>query len=85
MKKIGEATFSEVFMLSDNSTVLKIVPLAEIVPLGGGSITFMRLSDAFKELKITKPLGSLPGFIQLGTVSVVQGYYPDPLLEAWDS
>ena len=84
VKKIGEATFSEVFMLSDNSTVLKIVPLAEIMPLAG-PITFMRLSDAFKELKITKTLGSLPGFIQLGTVSVVQGFYPAPILQAWDA
>ncbi|KAG9040280.1 hypothetical protein FRB95_000210 [Tulasnella sp. JGI-2019a] len=86
-RKIGEATYSEVFAIGD--VVLKVVPLL----LGGQSSPSSQVelpcvspsADVENEILVTKLVGNAHcGFIKLLNAYVVTGRYPSSLLELWD-
>ncbi|KAF8309153.1 hypothetical protein DL93DRAFT_2141714 [Clavulina sp. PMI_390] len=97
-KKIGEASYSEVFRVGD--VVLKVVPL-EYHEKGSGS--WGRSSsrrktkkgeprpatsdpqDVLKEVNATMIMGNVhPGFMRLIRTNIVKGRYPAQLIEEWD-
>jgi serine/threonine-protein kinase haspin len=85
-RKIGEASFSEVFGIGD--VVLKIIPLRD----GEQGITNdletpapSDASDVLKEVIVTRAMGEMSsGFIKLLRTYVVRGRYPSLLLDLWD-
>ncbi|KDQ08844.1 hypothetical protein BOTBODRAFT_179480 [Botryobasidium botryosum FD-172 SS1] len=89
-KKVGEASFSEVF--SVGNVVLKIVPISvskdEKIPQGIEEAAWPSVSaveDALMEIDITKAIGNVhAGFIKLITTYVIRGMYPEEFLALWD-
>ncbi|KZT29256.1 hypothetical protein NEOLEDRAFT_1084994 [Neolentinus lepideus HHB14362 ss-1] len=89
-RKIGEASYSEVFGIGD--VVLKIIPLRDEEP----SSRRVVLSDAetpppsdakdvLKEIIVTRAMGDMcDGFVKLLRTYVVRGRYPSLLLDLWD-
>ncbi|KAL7346096.1 haspin Ser/Thr kinase [Encephalitozoon intestinalis] len=75
VRKIGEATFSEVF--SDGLKVYKIVPL-------GDTDDETSLESFLKESAIFKTISSEDGVCRLKDVFLVEGKYPEEYLKAWD-
>ncbi|KAG9017965.1 hypothetical protein FRB90_012851 [Tulasnella sp. 427] len=91
-RKLGEASYSEVFAIGE--VVLKVVPL---VPEDGGGASHPQdcsageipssspASDVNQEIVITREIGNLQSrFIKLIRAVVVQGAYPQLLLDLWD-
>ncbi|EPX74667.1 haspin protein kinase [Schizosaccharomyces octosporus yFS286] len=75
--KIGEASYSEVFKVEeDEPIVLKIMPF--------GKRNQIRCADIINELKITKSLSKLEGYVGLRRAIIVKGTYPSALIEEWD-
>lgn len=86
-KKIGEASFSEVFGIGD--VVLKIIPLRdELRTNQSEEVEGPAPSDAQdvrKEIIVTRAMGEVyGGFIKLLKTYVVKGRYPEVLLRLWD-
>ena len=86
-KKIGEASYSEVFGIGD--VVLKIIPLRDESnvnqrnELEGPASTDAQ--DVRKEIIVTRAMGEVyGGFIKLLKAYVVKGRYPEVLLRLWD-
>lgn len=81
IRKLGEASFSEVFLSSveatSESTVLKIIPF-------GDEEGEAPIHDIVQELRISKAMTTVKGFVKVKSMKVVQGKYPDALLEQWD-
>ncbi|KAG6903415.1 hypothetical protein C0995_005438 [Termitomyces sp. Mi166 len=93
-KKIGEASYSEVFGIGD--VVLKVIPLRDE---SGGSTTLSSAEDkdeddgpaptdakdVLKEIIVTEAMGQVcAGFVELLKAYVVRGKYPEVLLRLWD-
>ncbi|KAI3656344.1 hypothetical protein MP638_006503 [Amoeboaphelidium occidentale] len=89
-KKLGEATFSEVFLLpliypagsvsvkqTSMETVVKIIPIRD---------DMTSMENFHQEVFITKTLSGLPGsnFVTFYGAALVQGSYPKKLLKLWD-
>ena len=96
VKKLGEASYSEVFTLMHNNgatTVLKIVPFNENTDEKSSSSS--NLDDILQELRISQAMAKIDGFadfqgypqFRLNNISatVVRGSYPETLLSAWDA
>ena len=97
-KKVGEGSYGEVFLLNFNelnSSVLKIVPVDGSCPVNGEPQT--KLSDMLAEIVVSTDLNLLqkgffikdekfqaPNFIGLRNCTLVEGQYPERLLELWD-
>ncbi|KDQ64363.1 hypothetical protein JAAARDRAFT_27985 [Jaapia argillacea MUCL 33604] len=87
-KKIGEASYSEVFGIGD--VVLKVIPLRdEAGKLGFGdevdSPPPSDVKDVVKEIIVTRAMGeTCDGFVKLLRTYVVRGRYPSLLLSLWD-
>ena len=97
-KKVGEGSYGEVFLLNFNelnSSVLKIVPVDGNCPVNGEPQT--KLSDMLAEIVVSTDLNLLqkgfftkeekfqaPNFIGLRNCTLVEGQYPERLLELWD-
>ncbi|GJJ07172.1 hypothetical protein Clacol_001372 [Clathrus columnatus] len=87
-RKLGEASYSEVFVVGD--IVLKVIPLRnEIAPqLANDDIDLPYESDCkdvLQEIIITRELGKkCPGFITLLRTFIVVGDYSPQLLALWD-
>ncbi|KAF7432892.1 hypothetical protein PC9H_004836 [Pleurotus ostreatus] len=88
-KKIGEASFSEVFGIGD--VVLKIIPLRDeraVLSEGADDVDGPPPSDAndvLKEMIVTRAMGSVSeGFVELLKTYIVRGRYPELLLDLWD-
>ena len=86
-KKIGEASYSEVFGIGD--VVLKIIPLRDELKINqneeieGPAPTDAQ--DVRKEIIVTRAMGDVyGGFIKLLKTYVVKGRYPEVLLRLWD-
>ncbi|KAF8165554.1 hypothetical protein B0H34DRAFT_689542 [Crassisporium funariophilum] len=85
-KKIGEASYSEVFGIGD--VVLKIIPLRDeamsnIAQDDGPAPTDAK--DVRKEIIVTRAMGEVyDGFVKLLKTYVVRGRYPEVLLQLWD-
>jgi serine/threonine-protein kinase haspin len=79
IRKLGEASYSEVFLQSapgSSSTVLKIIPF--------GGEDQCRLESIVQEIRITKAMGEIEGFVGFRWAYVVQGYFPQALMDEWD-
>ncbi|KAF8138383.1 hypothetical protein EV363DRAFT_1251987 [Boletus edulis] len=86
-RKIGEASYSEVFGIGD--VVLKIIPIRF-----GGESTHPETDeipppsdaeDVLKEIIVTKAMGEIcDKFVKLLKTYVVRGKYPSLLLDLWD-
>ncbi|KAG0709841.1 hypothetical protein DFH29DRAFT_820330 [Suillus ampliporus] len=85
-RKIGEASFSEVFGIGD--VVLKIIPLQDEEQRVTNDLETPAPSDAsdvLKEVIVTRAMGEMcSGFVQLLRTYVVRGRYPSLLLDLWD-
>ncbi|WEL38239.1 haspin Ser/Thr kinase [Encephalitozoon hellem] len=75
IRKIGEATFSEVF--AQGTLVYKIVPL-------GNTPDEMSLASFLQESTIYKTISGEDGICKLRDVFLVKGKYPREYLKAWD-
>lgn len=81
--KFAEASYSEVFVLKnfetgENIKVFKVIPFGEV------NFDQPTLSNILQELRITKRLSGLEGFINLNDSCVVRGEYPQLLMKLWD-
>ena len=80
IRKLGEASYSEVFLQlipgSLSTTVLKIIPF--------GGPDQCELESIIQEVRITKAMGDIEGFIGFRGAFVVQGYFPQLLMDEWD-
>lgn len=82
LSKLGEASYSEVFLLDGSPrTVVKVIPLYKYVPIPAQSA----ITDVQREMAIMRTLSKMEGFVKLQGMYVVQGKYPATLLEAWDA
>jgi serine/threonine-protein kinase haspin len=85
-KKIGEASYSEVFGIGD--VVLKIIPLCDesqtnVEEVDGPAPT--NAKDVRKEIIVTRAMCEVySGFVKLMKTYVVRGRYPEVLLRLWD-
>lgn len=82
--KLAEASFSEVYLhepanSDEDSTIYKIVPF------GDEDMGQMPAKDIIQELQIAKMLMTLPGYGYLRHATIVQGHYPQQLLDLWDA
>lgn len=86
IRKLGEASYSEVFLQSHQShlpaatalpTVLKIIPF--------GGLDQCMLSSIIQEVSITKSMATIDGFIGFCGAYVVRGAFPDKLMDEWDA
>ncbi|WVF68773.1 hypothetical protein IAT40_003545 [Kwoniella sp. CBS 6097] len=93
--KVGEASYSEVFGLTNQSTgnvdyVLKVIPLLSSAPADTPiNVPMPDCSgpgDVSREIEVTKRMGQVPGggFVEYIGSYVVEGEYPSTLLEGWD-
>ncbi|KIK67787.1 hypothetical protein GYMLUDRAFT_237993 [Collybiopsis luxurians FD-317 M1] len=94
-KKVGEASYSEVFGIGD--LVLKVIPLRDE---SGASLTSSQKArasecadlpaptdakDVLKEIIVTRAMGEVcERFVKLVKSYIVRGRYPQTLLEQWD-
>ncbi|KAF5363743.1 hypothetical protein D9756_000196 [Leucocoprinus leucothites] len=85
-KKIGEASYSEVFGIGD--VVLKVIPLRDESRFSGEEEDGPAPTDARdvrKEIIVTRAMGEVhEGFVKLLKTYVVRGKYPEVLLNLWD-
>jgi serine/threonine-protein kinase haspin len=85
-RKIGEASYSEVFGIGD--VVLKVIPLRNPIPSSTEDKEMPPPSDAkdvWKEMIVTKAMGQVDdGFVRLLRGYIVKGRYPSLLLDLWD-
>lgn len=87
-RKIGEASYSEVFGIGD--VVLKVIPLRDesktdihVDEEEGPAPTDAK--DVRKEIIVTRAMGEVYGsFVKLLKTYVVRGRYPEVLLRLWD-
>ncbi|KAG5460778.1 MAG: hypothetical protein BJ554DRAFT_7131, partial [Olpidium bornovanus] len=86
-RKIGEATFSEVFVLAfrGQRVVVKIIPFGRGSDVTVNGEPQQSAHAVYQEAKVTRVMSSLGGFVKLVDVAVVSGTYPEELLEAWDA
>ncbi|GAA5831740.1 hypothetical protein JCM11251_003863 [Rhodosporidiobolus azoricus] len=94
-RKIGEASYSEVFETmgeEGGEVVVKIIPIAPEAGLSEEeqeNLPFMSEVGAVRrEIEISRLLGAegegLDGFVRFKGAFVVQGSYPQELLDSWD-
>jgi len=88
-KKIGEASYSEVFGIGD--VVLKVIPLHDESCPGKGGVSETdgpapsEVKDVRKEIIVTRAMGEVhEGFVKLLKTYIVRGKYPEVLLSLWD-
>ncbi|EPQ59113.1 hypothetical protein GLOTRDRAFT_136075 [Gloeophyllum trabeum ATCC 11539] len=89
-RKIGEASYSEVFGIGD--VVLKIIPLRDeepqarkFIPADVETPPPSDAKDVLKEIIVTRAMGEMcDGFVKLLRTYVVRGRYPSLLLDLWD-
>lgn len=81
-RKIGEASYSEVFGIGD--VVLKVIPLRDESNTDDGPAP-SDAKDVRKEIIVTRAMGDVhDGFVKLLKTYVVRGRYPEVLLNLWD-
>ncbi|PPQ77672.1 hypothetical protein CVT25_011107 [Psilocybe cyanescens] len=88
-RKIGEASYSEVFGIGD--VVLKVIPLRDESRPNTtqleeeGCPAPSDAKDVRKEIIVTRAMGEVyGGFVKLMKTYVVRGRYPEVLLRLWD-
>ncbi|BGP21844.1 other/Haspin protein kinase [Rhodotorula toruloides] len=93
-RKIGEASFSEVFVTDagrGEDLVVKIIPVAPADPtMAKAEEELPYVSDweaVMREIEVSRALGGedgLDGFVKFKGAFIVQGSYPQELLASWD-
>ncbi|GJN91813.1 hypothetical protein Rhopal_004836-T1 [Rhodotorula paludigena] len=98
-RKIGEASYSEVFATTDahgDELVVKVIPIASPRSDDAGAraqeteaMPFMSECEAVRrEIEVSRAMGGeeggVEGFVRFKGAYIVQGSYPAELLEAWD-
>ncbi|ODQ53659.1 hypothetical protein SAICODRAFT_30009 [Saitoella complicata NRRL Y-17804] len=83
LTKLGEASFSEVFLASGSATTDKTV--LKVIPFGKDDEGQCTIGDIIQEVRLSSVMSSLPGFVPFRGVSVCQGIYPARFLEQWDA
>lgn len=97
-KKIGEATYSEVYSLIDSNMVLKVIPLAckgdqseqsdtesSIAESESSIPEQSKMSDLQREIEMTRGVSETnEAFVKIHRAAIVQGEYSNRLLHAWD-
>jgi len=86
-RKIGEASYSEVFGIGD--VVLKVIPLRDEANSSSNDESDgpapSDAGDVRKEIVVTRAMGEVhDGFVELLKTYVVRGRYPEVLLNLWD-
>lgn len=81
--KFAEASYSEVYLLKNFETN-EILRIFKIIPFGDGNFEQPSIDNVIQELKITKKLSSIEGFIKINESCIVKGCYPRLLLKLWD-
>lgn len=81
--KFAEASYSEVYLLK-NYEINEVLKIFKIIPFGDGNFEQPSIDNVIQELKITKKLSPMDGFIKLNEACVVKGTYPRLLLKLWD-
>lgn len=84
--KLGEASYSEVFLQTTPSTDLTVTPTStvlKIIPFGGAEQC--ALPSIIQEVSITLSMGSIPGYIGFRGAYVVRGAFPEKLMDEWDA
>ncbi|PPQ64615.1 hypothetical protein CVT24_008352 [Panaeolus cyanescens] len=89
-RKIGEASYSEVFGIGD--VVLKVIPLRDetVSDTIDDGMSYdgpapSDVKDVRKEIIVTRAMGEVYGrFVKLLKAYVVKGRYPEVLLQLWD-
>ncbi|WWC71025.1 uncharacterized protein I206_104978 [Kwoniella pini CBS 10737] len=95
IKKVGEASYSEVFGLACENEVkhvLKVIPLlsSTLSSASAGENRVLpdcsRVQDVKREIEVTKRMSQVPGggFVDYIGAYVVEGPYPERLLAEWD-
>lgn len=87
-QKIGEGVFGEVFL--NDTYVLKIIPIEGTVEINGAQQK--RFDEILQEVIISQELAGLrygeknctSGFAEVLKVRLVEGRYPEHLLNLWD-
>ncbi|WVQ73312.1 hypothetical protein IAR50_002880 [Cryptococcus sp. DSM 104548] len=93
--KVGEASYSEVFGISNSIAdlegplVIKIIPLLSETGDVEGDTPMPDCSDpedVLREIEVTKHMSNVPGggYVKFKGAYVVEGRYPRRLLEQWD-
>ncbi|TGZ80914.1 hypothetical protein EX30DRAFT_306952 [Ascodesmis nigricans] len=81
IKKLGEASYSEVFLQTptdceQDPIVLKIIPF--------GKEEQCEISQIIQEVRITKAMGEIEGYIGFRGAYVTRGFFPNILIDEWD-
>ncbi|KAJ3342011.1 Serine/threonine-protein kinase haspin [Gonapodya sp. JEL0774] len=93
LKKIAEATYSEVYEMTIPDSVDKKRPgtrcVVKVVPVGGdisvNDSPQLTLKEVAAEVVCTSAVSELgPGFVKLARSFIAQGRYPKALLNEWD-
>lgn len=81
--KLGEASYSEVFLQLTPMPTFMIATVLKIIPFGGADQC--ALSSVIQEVSITDSMGLIPGYIGFRGAYVVRGVFPQALMDEWDA
>lgn len=82
LRKLAEASFSEVFIQDDPATGAS--KIYKVIPFGEEELDQLPVQDIIQELTIARMLTKEEGFVKVLGSLVVQGRYPQTLLDKWD-
>lgn len=81
--KLGEASYSEVFLQLTPTPTSTIATVLKIIPFGGADQC--ALPSIIQEVSITDAMGLIPGYIGFRGTYVVRGVFPQALMDEWDA
>lgn len=81
--KLGEASYSEVFLQLTPMPTFMTATVLKIIPFGGADQC--ALSSIIQEVSITDSMGLIPGYIGFRGAYVVRGVFPQALMDEWDA
>lgn len=81
--KLGEASYSEVFLQVTPMPTFMTATVLKIIPFGGADQC--ALSSIIQEVSITDSMGLIPGYIGFRGAYVMRGVFPQALMDEWDA
>lgn len=81
--KLGEASYSEVFLQLTPTPTFTTATVLKIIPFGGADQC--ALPSIIQEVSITDSMGLIPGYIGFRGAYVVRGVFPQALMDEWDA
>ncbi|ODQ65652.1 hypothetical protein NADFUDRAFT_50936 [Nadsonia fulvescens var. elongata DSM 6958] len=84
--KLNEASYSEVFVTESiqDRERNRSSKVYKIIPFGNRDLRQSKVEDIIQELSIAKLAMNIEGFVPVYDAHVVQGHYPQYLLDLWD-